>query len=143
MDDKETIPGFLLSRALMDAFKKSQGVRDYIRRLCHNNKTRIKDFFANPAKNSDFLGNDFLSKVKVHLKSQEDQLAYPNYNLADLLSLRRLQCQSWEESVRRTGLIQLELCPPYQTAVEALSHKLGQFLNAEDRRGELLFVYDS
>ena len=134
INEEEQTAHYLLSDALMIKFRAHKGIRDYLGRLCHNNKNRITGVFSNPKHNLKFisektLGASFLPEFKKHLKDQKDLVLYDeNMPLNDILSFRAEQLRAADpdpgEGPRRDY--------PCQTVVEAISFKLGQFLLFDD-----------
>ena len=114
--------------------KRNKSIKGYIGRLCNNNKKRITNFFSNPLANLCFLVvyqdddkvklSTFLEDFRKILIQQKEMLDFPEkMPLCDIPSLRKSQC----EAARVL---------PFQTAVEAVSYKLGQFFKANDVRGK-------
>ena len=143
IDENQGTGHFLLSASLMQRFAVQKGIRDYLGRLCHNNKTRITRFFANPAANLEFLykaplGSKFVEEFKNQLDvGQKGKILFTEeMPLEEILSFRKEQLQAADP------------CPgqgpardyPCQTVVEAISFKLGQFLIAEDSQGILIII---
>ena len=134
INEDEQTAHYLLSDTLMKNFRAHKGIRDYLGRLCHNNKNRIIGFFSNPKHNLKFinaktLGDSFLAEFKQHLKDQKDLILYDeNMPLNDILSFRAEQLQAADLGPSQGPRKEY----PCQTVVEAISFKLGQFLLYDD-----------
>ena len=114
--------------------KKNKSIKGYIGRLCNNNKQRITHFFSNPVANLCFLVvyqdedkvklSTFLEDLRKILIQQKEMLSFSeDMPLCEIPSLRKVQCEALKVM-------------PFQTAVEAISYKLGQFSKADDVRGK-------
>ena len=134
VDENELVPEYLLSNTLFLMLKRNKAIKGYIGRLCNNNKQRITNFFSNPLANLCFLVvyqdedkvklSTFLEDFRKILIQQKEMLSFSEQMpLCDIPSLRKSQC----EAARVL---------PFQTAVEAISYKLGQFSKADDVRGK-------
>ena len=118
--------------------KQNKSIKGYIGRLCNNNKQRITHFFSNPLANLSFLVvyqdedkvklSTFLEDLRKILVQQKEMLDFSEkMPLCDIPSLRKVQCEA-------SKLL------PFQTAVEALSYKLGQFSKADDIKGNKIAI---
>ena len=128
VDESKEIAEFMLSESLFYHMRRNNIIKDYLGRLCHNNKTRITDFFSNPGSSLRFLPSTLIAELKKVLEVQKAMITFSEQMpLSEIASLRVLQCEAAEAKPSK------EL--PYQSAVEAISFKLGHFLIADDTQG--------